>query len=180
MEKAFLKALYHLLPHQYRYVIVADRGFGNSRFMKDSIETGYEYIVRTQANWKIEIKGHQTKLQFLPKENTDCKNVELITSKIKTHLVMSFKDKKNEGWYIFSSLNDALYKELVFYYKDRFSSEMMFKDEKSQGFDIEGSKINDKSRFKRLLFMIYVAQAIMMILGKYIFENEDEELKKML
>ena len=33
-EKAFMKELKHLLPKGYTYVIVADRGFGNTRFIE--------------------------------------------------------------------------------------------------------------------------------------------------
>jgi hypothetical protein len=34
MKRSFIKALRHLLPKTYNYVIVADRGFGNHRFAK--------------------------------------------------------------------------------------------------------------------------------------------------
>lgn len=34
MEKAFIKGLSHILSKKYKYIIVADRGFGNERFVK--------------------------------------------------------------------------------------------------------------------------------------------------
>lgn len=174
-EKAFMKELKHLLPKGYTYVIVADRGFGNTRFIELCLEIGFHYIFRTQNNWTIEIRGRKTNLKFLPKENYD-REIVLSMSKIKTRLVTSFLDD-GKGWYIFSSLSDSAYEELINHYKNRFCCEKMFQDQKGSGFEIEKSKITDYSRFKRLLFCVYLAQTLTMLLGERI-EHEAKELKK--
>ena len=41
MEAAFIKALRHILSKKYSYTIVADRGFGNNRFIKLLRENGF-------------------------------------------------------------------------------------------------------------------------------------------
>jgi len=42
MELAFIKGLRHVLSKKYSYVIVADRGFGNDRFIKTCKDNGFE------------------------------------------------------------------------------------------------------------------------------------------
>jgi hypothetical protein len=96
MEKAFLLEVSRLLPHEkYKYTIVADRGFANTRFM--SLCREYKF-------------------------NTD--------------------------------LSEESFEEVLREYKNRFQCEKMFQGEKSSGFEIEKSKIQKYSRFKRLLFCI--------------------------
>ena len=34
MEIAFIRALRHILSDKYQYILVADRGFGNERFIQ--------------------------------------------------------------------------------------------------------------------------------------------------
>jgi hypothetical protein len=53
----------------------------------------------------------------------------------------------------------------------------MFQDEKSSGFEIEKSKISKYSRFKRLLFCVYVTQGVMMFVGEWI-NGEAEDIRK--
>ena len=57
MERAFLKALNSMLPRKYKYVLVADRGFGNSRFIKDCTDLGFDYLVRIREDWNVGIDG---------------------------------------------------------------------------------------------------------------------------
>ena len=70
MEKAFLKELKKLLPSGYKYIIVADRGFGNARFINNCLNLGFDYIIRTQANQGIEIEGDlHCKMSELKRKN---------------------------------------------------------------------------------------------------------------
>lgn len=178
MEQAFLNQLKHLLPDIYQYVIVADRGFGNVRFMNACIKLGFFYLVRTQDSWKICANGKETKIKFLTIENKKYENIILKNQKIRTNLIISHIEGNFQPWYIFTNLEEVVYEGLVDFYKKRFHCEKMFQDQKSSGFQMEDSKIQDKSRFKRLLFMIYVAQALKVFLGDYILENEEDTLKK--
>ena len=66
MKRSFIKALRHLLPKTYNYVIVADRGFGNHRFAKLCEENGFDFVLRINENLKIEREG---KIENLEKYN---------------------------------------------------------------------------------------------------------------
>jgi hypothetical protein len=53
MEEAFIKELSHLLSNKYSYVIVADRGFGNGRFVNLCESNGFSYILRTHLTQNL-------------------------------------------------------------------------------------------------------------------------------
>lgn len=182
MERAFLRELQRLLPHeQYKFVIVADRGFGNIRFMKDCIKFGFDYIVRTTENKYFRIdneESHKQKIKDVKGNNHDYEKIRLETEKFETRLIMSMKEGAKERWSIFTSLRKSTFDEITKQYGDRFKIEKMFQDEKSSGFKIEQLKIKSYSRFKRLLFCIFVAQTLTMFVGDWIEGGENEIRKK--
>ena len=66
MESAFIQALRSYLSKHYRYVLLADRGFGNDRFITLCQEAGFDYIIRLEPNLKISYTAHGNKLRFYP------------------------------------------------------------------------------------------------------------------
>jgi len=181
METAFLRELSKLLPHEnYSYTIVADRGFGNVRFMKDCLDFKFNYIVRTTENKKFQIIDEQKKQKIKDVKtcNQDFSRVKLETEEFETRLLISHKEEHENRWSIFTNLENNTFDEIVKQYGKRFTIEKMFQDEKSSGFNIEISKINSYSRFKRLLFCTYVSQAIRMFVGDWIKKEAVEIQKK--
>jgi hypothetical protein len=177
MEKAFLLELSRLLPHEkYKYTIVADRGFANTRFMSFCREYKFNYVIRTDPKWNIEMLDWKGNMKDIQIDNKDIGNIKLKCGKFETRLIMSENEEK-KSWCIFTDLPNQAFEEILREYKNRFQCEKMFQDEKSSGFEIEKSKIEKYSRFKRLLFCIYVAQALMMFLGDWI-NGEAEEIRK--
>jgi len=53
MESAFLKGLKHVLSKKFQYVIVADRGFGNKRFIELCETLGFQYMIRVTPNFTV-------------------------------------------------------------------------------------------------------------------------------
>ena len=173
-----MRELQKLLSRKYKYVIIADRGFGNTRFMNLCKEMGFEYIVRTQGNWKIEIDDRKPLyMSELKRRNFNYEEVSLIKSKFKTRLITSYEGE-TEGWYLMTSLKEIDFKEIVISYENRFKIEKMFQDFKSQGFDIEKSKILKYSNFKRMFFITLIAKALLLFIGDWIEDNCDEIKKK--
>lgn len=180
MERAFLRELQRLLPHEdYKYTIVADRGFGNVRFMKDCLEFGFDYIVRTTENKYFQMNDlkEKKKIKEIEEGSLDFPSIKLQTDKFETRLVLSTEEGAKERWSIFTNLTRMTYNEIVKQYGDRFKIEKMFQDQKSSGFNIESLKIESYSRFKRLLFCIFVAQTIMMFVGDWV-KKEAVEIRK--
>ena len=50
MEQAFVRSLRHILSKKYHYVIVADRGFGNQRFIHLCKANHFDTIIRLKDN----------------------------------------------------------------------------------------------------------------------------------
>ena len=102
MEKAFIKGLKHLLSKQYRYLIVADRGFGNQRFANLCKENDFEYVLRIRENLIIERGG----------KNENLKN-EIGNKKFKAKVIswqeehnFSIEERNKERWYLMASRED--------------------------------------------------------------------------
>ena len=175
MEKAFLRELKEKLPRKYQYLILADRGFGNIRFLENCLEQGFDYLLRASKSRNIEIQESKQKLESI-KENKDYRLVK-IKDQTETRLVTSFVGEE-KGWYLFTSLSKESWQELVEYYKTRFQIEKMFQDEKSSGFELEKSKIQKYGKFKKLLYCVYIAQVLTIFIGDWIEDNCDQIKKK--
>ena len=184
LEKATLKALKHLLPRGYTYVLVEDRGFCNQRFLQEAEEAGFEYIIRSPERFKVTFQaGETTALKDMEKETHDYGDVTITRSGRKARLITSFQELEcyeKKGWYLFTSLQNVPLTEVVTGYSGRFKIEKVFQDQKTGGFNLEKSKFRKYIRVKRLLFCIYNAQALMTLLGEYIYNNVDELKKKPL
>ncbi len=178
MEESFIKELQHLLSNKYKFVIVADRGFGNQRFALLCESQGFSYILRIKDNIKIlenefcEIK----KLQDFTDKDFDFKEAIILAWNKKVRLLKTSKDEAS--WHIVTNLNEASFHQIIKQYGHRFKCEKMFQDQKSSGFNIEKSKIKKYDRFKRILYLVSLAQVLMMFIGDYINDNVDEIKKK--
>ncbi len=57
-----------------------------------------------------------------------------------------------EGWYLLTDMSFAGIQEITQINRNRFQIEKTFQDQKSSGFDMEKSKIELYTRFKKLVF----------------------------
>ena len=95
MEKAFLLELSRLLPHEkYTYTIIADRGFSNIRFMSLCTEHKFNYVIRTNPKWNIEMPEWKGNMKDLEIDNRDLGNIKLKSGKFETRLIMSENEQK--------------------------------------------------------------------------------------
>jgi transposase len=164
MELAFIKGLRHILSKKYSYVIVADRGFGNDRFIKACNDNGFDYLIRTTADFKVknEHDGEGIVKNLALKDGTYTFQALTWQKKITLHKVS--KNKKDE-WYLLSNSGDLSHLEAQKIYENRFKIEKCFQDLKSSGFEIEKSKIRKYSNYKRLLSMTMLAHVLIAMLG---------------
>jgi len=174
MEMAFLKGLKHALSKKYSYVIVADRGFGNERFISLCQEIGFEYLIRITPNLKISCNNQEGIMESMCNDDGiyDC---EVTNWKKRMTL---YKSSNEQGeWYLFSNIAGLDHKEAVVIYKDRFKIEKCFQDLKSSGFNIEKSKIRKYANYKKLLAIIMVAHVLLVMIGHLIVVKLPQFLK---
>jgi transposase len=165
MEMAFLKGLRHILSKKYTYIIVADRGFSNERFMRLCDDNGFDFMIRTTPNLTVK-HGQQKGIMEHICQHDGAYAVEIVSWKKSATL---YKTSNNKGsWYLLSSLKEqdgADHSAAQELYENRFKIEKCFQDLKSSGFDIEKTKIRKYSNYKRLLAMVMVAHVLLVMLG---------------
>jgi len=179
MEESFIKELKHLLSNKYKFVIVADRGFGNQRFAKLCESVGFEYILRIKENIRILTSredGLPKKIKDFTDPDFDFKDAVILAWNKKVRLLKTSKD--NASWHIVTNAEQESFEQIIRQYGYRFKCEKMFQDQKSSGFNIEKSKIKKYDRFKRMLYLVSLAQVLMMFIGDYINDNACEIKKK--
>ena len=174
MELAFLKSLKHLLPSEYKYVIVADRGFCTSRFINLCLDLGFDYIIRTITNLNVILDDKKTNIKNIKEGQYDVAKVLIPTWKMETRLITNKKEGKI--WRLFTSLKEDN-SSIISQYVKRFNIEKMFQDQKSSLFQIESTQIKKYSKFKKLYYIVTLTQAIMMLIG-YLIEEKLPEIKK--
>lgn len=176
MEMAFLKGLKHVLSKKYSYVIVADRGFGNERFISLCEEIGFEYLIRITPNLKISCNDKEGIMELICNDDGiyDC---EVANWKKTMTLYKSSNEQNEQAWYLFSNIVGLDDKEVFGIYKDRFKIEKCFQDLKSSGFNIEKSKIRKYNNYKKLLAIIMVAHVLLVMIGHLIVVKLPQFLK---
>ena len=165
IESAFLKGLKHVLSKKYKDVIVADRGFGNQRFIELCEKTGFEYLIRGIPNLKIKYNNSKDILEKICDKNK-IYEVEILKW-CKTINVYRSSNEKGV-WFLFSNIKHTKYKDAASKYADRFKIEKCFQDLKSSGFNLEKTKIRKYSNYKRLLAIKMVAHCLLVLLGHII------------
>lgn len=172
MEAAFFKELRHLLPDSYRYTVIADRGFGNSRIIEILENSKFDYVIRLNDNLGIHYKNKNTNLSELPHQNIRIKSTFIRSWKRNLSIVKKVKGEAHWILAVSPGIQNSVQK-----YETRFSIEKMFKNKKSGGFNLEKVFVNKYDRFKRLLFLSCVAYAILVFTGLFI-RNKAHHIKK--
>jgi hypothetical protein len=165
MESAFIKGLKHALSKKYRYVIVADRGFGNERFLNILEENGFEYLMRTSSKKRVLNGDCEGLMESVCVED---KHYNILIKKWSKNIDVYKHSNAKGSWYLISNIKGLVHKGSEEIYKNRFKIEKCFQDLKSSGFNIEQSKIRKYANYKRLLAIVMVAHVLLVLLGHVI------------
>lgn len=176
MESSFIKGLRQVLSKKFQYRIVADRGFGNQRFINLCQENNFEYVIRINKNLRIkDSQNNQKNLQEF--DQTNHKNLELYVNIWDQNIIIETTTNNDSTWFLVKSSSELNGKEI---YKKRFKIEKLFQDSKSSGFNIEENKIKKYDRFKRMLYCCHLSHLFLTLLGNFISDkkNDQDNLKK--
>lgn len=163
LEKGFLQFLRIHLPRNRRWVIVADRGFGNKRNIESCQRLGFDYIFRFKGGIGVTIKGggrklRGSKIKDLPKARWR-KNVSF---KGLTVNLLSLTEGTDDPWYLLTNLkNPDAVKRL---YEERFWIEEMFRDMKTHE-ELKKTLIRSLNVAKRLAFLLQLSYSIVFFIG---------------
>lgn len=170
MEQAFLKTLWPLLPAGYRYILVADRGFGRAEFAKWLQEQGIDFIIRVRSDVYV---THRNKTHLLSRYHLrlgECHLYRKVLFRkdqvVQVNLVianMVYGSKiPTQQWCLITSLHSA---DLAAQgYFCRMQIDEFFRDDKHH-LHMEESGTGTTARWERLLIGLSCSYIILAAIG---------------
>ena len=173
-EDRLLVRIRACIPEDVHVVIVADRGFADSKlytFLKDELR--FDYIIRFRAVIHVTTDAGETRpakgwlsangrMRVFRNASVTCDR-----RPVATVVCVKAKDMK-DAWCIASSLRGVAGAEIVRRYGKRFSIEEMFRDVKDLrfGMGMGWTKIGTPERRDRMFLMAALAQGLLTLLGE--------------
>ena len=159
--KSVLEQVIVTLPTNYPIIWLADRGFLHSQFVKFIKQrSGDHYRIRAKANTRVRFTDRTVvnMAQLCPPEGHAhfYHDVKILDDGIGiVHVAMGDPADAEEPWYIISDE----YTDLATFdeYGLRFDIEENFLDDKSNGFDVESSRLDDAKALSRLFLVLAIA-----------------------
>ncbi len=148
-----------LLPTGAYIVLQADRGFADTALMNHARELGWHFQIRIKKSFLVYSNGRKCNVGGIPLEPGEAlflNNVYITGQKYgPVNLALAFHPEEKERWYIVSDapVNIETFQE----YGNRFDIEENFLDDKSNGFQLEDSKIRSAEALERLCMVLAVA-----------------------
>jgi hypothetical protein len=159
-----------LLPSCTRKVVLlADRGFADVALMQLCQQLGWRYRLRIKSNFLVQRSGHGSALveQLLPQQKGKAVFLHYVSLTGKcygpVHLALARPQDEEDPWLIVSDELTGL--QTFEEYGLRFDIEENFLDDKSNGFQLEDSKLRSASAIERLFFGIATATLYLVAQG---------------
>jgi hypothetical protein len=165
-----------LLPAQSQVVLLADRGFADIALLRLCQRLGWGYRIRIKSNFlvsrplRVEVRVEQ----LLPKGKGKAvflHNVRLTAKRYgPVHLALSRPKGEEEPWLIVSSALTGM--QTFEEYGLRFDIEEEFLDDKSNGFQLEDSKLRSAAMIERLFFGLAAATLYLVVQGSEVVAQD--------
>jgi hypothetical protein len=162
------------LPDGIEVVFLADRGFVSQKLMKYLNGWGWNWRIRIKGNQSLRCQGKKIRPQALGLRIGDVvlfdRNISFGHGLRRLSLLAGWSRGSSETWYILS--NGVASIEDFMEYAQRFGIEEGFKDEKSGGFNLEESELEDVEVLDRVILIISVATLVILHEGLEVIEAE--------
>lgn len=159
------------LPSSATVILLADRGFGHLGLMKVATQLGWHYRIRLKSDTWIHLaNGQRVQIKSLmPPIGKGCFYAHVWITDQKygpLHLAVAQVITPNgtEKWAIIS--DEVVGRQTFDEYGLRFCIEENFLDDKSSGFNLEDSLLNDSMAISRLCLILAVATLYLVSTGK--------------
>ncbi len=158
-----------LIPEGSTVVFLGDGEFDGTELQATLNEAGWFYACRTSKRTVATWEGLKFNLDLLgssikPGMLIELKEVQFTRNAYGPVMVLCCWAKDEaEPLYLVSNLSSA--EEAIQYYKKRFRIETFFSDQKSRGFNIQKSHLEDPQRMSRLLIASCLAYIWIVYLG---------------
>ena len=171
-ERQALALLRTLCPSQVAPIIIADRGFGNSRWLSEIEKWGWYYVQRLAKNHYMETSGYIGVLHELGIRRgwrpRDWGWGTLGENKTGNMRLVTVYDRNAKGpWYLVTNLENTRANRIVTLYAKRMWIEAMFRDLKSRkwGLGIDEVRLSDAQRTTRHFIIVAIAYILLCAIG---------------
>jgi hypothetical protein len=172
--KGLLDSAARLIPMGVKVLFLADRGFVDIDLMKHVKELGWHYRIRIKSNFLVFYKGQWRSVDTFPLQPGDAiflNDVYLTGQKYGlVHLALGYSPDGKERWYVAS--DEPVGYETFHEYGLRFDIEENFLDDKSNGFQLEDSKIRSAEALERLCMILAVATLYLVSQGVEVVKKD--------
>ncbi|XQQ05100.1 MAG: transposase [Leptolyngbya sp. IPPAS B-1204] len=164
-----LRQSQRVLPEGVTVVLLADRGFADGKLMKylrDNL--GWHFRIRIKRSFRFQLEGQWCKVsevQLQPGQAYFTPVVSIGKTKPCPNVYLAFAHDKlsDEDWTIVSDEPTTL--QTFAQYRLRFCVEESFLDLKSNGFNLEASRLRDKFALSQLCGVIAVTMLFLILQG---------------
>lgn len=164
--------------YNYKIILLGDRGFKSIDLFKFINNLGIKYCIRCTNDMLVKIDG-KDKIKYLrdikpvKKYVKKFNEVLLTAEKYKCNIAVCKAEDSDDTWYLATNMDS---KYAVLEYKKRFIIEEMFKDLKSNGFNIENTWTERITYFRNLYLCVNIAYTWMIILGADCSKNKKSKI----
>jgi hypothetical protein len=154
-------------------LIVGDREFHSAKLAKWLQDNGIDFIFRQKKNSYVQIPGAEYKSlqqqgfkagdKLFYRQVRCNKSEDIGEFNLAVRWKRAYRGKKPKGaWYLLTSLSDL--KTTLAIYRLRWGIEMMFKDCKTGGYNLEDTQVNEQ-RFLALFVLVVIAYSLATLEG---------------
>lgn len=169
-----------LMPEGVAVVLLADRGFADGKLMKYLTETlGWHFRIRIKRSFQFQLAGrwHRVASVRLPKGQAYFTPVVSLGKRRpypNVYLAFAHDQDADEAWVVVSDEPTTL--QTFAQYRLRFQVEESFLDLKSNGFNLEASRLRDKFALTQLCGVIALTMLFLVLQGTQVVTSGQRRL----
>ena len=164
-----LRQAARIIPAEVEVVLLADRGFADGKFMKYLRETlQWHFRIRIKRSFQFQLEGQWRKVSSVslqPGQAYFTPAIAIGKTRPYTDVYLAFAHDRQSGedWVIVSDEPTTL--QTFAQYRLRFQVEESFLDLKSNGFNLEASRLRDKFALSQLCGVIALTSLFLVLQG---------------
>lgn len=164
-----LRQAERVMPPGMSVVLLADRGFADGKLMKYLRETlGWHFRIRIKRSFQFQLEGQWHKVSSVGLQPghayfTPAVSIGKTTPYPNVYLAFAHDQQSGEDWVIVSDEVTSL--QTFAQYRLRFQIEEFFLDLKSNGFNLEASRLKDKFALSQLCGVLALTVLFLVLQG---------------
>jgi len=171
-EGKALALLAQIVPQGRRVIVVADRGFGNGRWLSHVKTWGWSYVQRIAGNLTVSMQDYDGAVEAMPiMRGAACRDwgATTLTKErgLRVRCISVWASDAKEPWVLVTDLQDMPAAEVIRLYKRRMWIEATFRDLKNRtwGLSLDATRLSEAKRHDRLFLVVALAYALLSAFG---------------